>query len=1143
MCSFPHDALDGIVALRIQGSRRVAVSGKQIGIGIVLSMLIGAVALIMIPWFLNPAYLKSLALQQIQQTFGPHVMVGETRLTLFPHPSLFIADIVVKERAESHAVFRAQSLRLELGIGQLLKRKLVVREFALDHPELEIHRDGTGEWRFLGQTQGDTPMAPVAKMLVIGKLIVTNGKMIVIDESPQDVVRGIMVEGLNYSSETSFTDGALSTELELSGLVRQNHKSASFAVHGQWAGAVKAEPEGTRFPDQVFERMNFVGTVRAQGVEVDHWAEFLPLEAPLGKFRDTLDIGTGIKWIQEGRRSQFRLTDVTLSSGDLTLTGNANVEGLEDGHLMMGISLRSSMIDLDLIRAYVPRVLIPEPLQGFWTQGNWGGTVEITEARVIGSSRADVQTSVAGTFRLAGGHFDLPGWGKAEQVSGTLVMEADRMQLNEGRGVYDTVPVEVTQGVVFLKDSGPWADIEIQGPVSAGKVLSVMKELPATRGAVRFMRDWKWVRGEGPLRLRFTGNVDGPEGIRFQQGEYHPQAVIVEIPGLPRQLTEVQGNILFGRENTVLENLHGLYGGYPVAVSGAIAYQQAPRFEGLKVTGVVEAQDLWALRESSSSPSAPPVQGPLGVSVTMSGSTAAPKIKGMLDAGNALMHVPSVFHKEPGQSGTLEWEGQIQANGKIRIDRMEFILLPIRIHGQGILQIGQTVAFDGRIDSGPIYAGLLPEGVTVLGEYLQSGILEIQLGIRGKGSDWRTWQSRGWLALTEGVVKARGVPHALTNLYVRLKIDRNRLDLKRAEFRIQDSEAVLSGIVDHWMGSPKVSLMMESPQFDVELVIPKKERSAIRDAIEWLAAHGTLDGSIHVKRPRYQNLNGESLSALIKIHDNLVSIDKVQMMVEGTGTLDGRFFIHVPEGKPGAMRASFQANDIPFDKLLTMVGDDRRSISGNLSVGGMIQGHGRNEGGVMSSLNGKLNVSVREGYVRRGTVLPRILSLLNLPNVLRGKEDFESQGFPFKKVSSTVTIENGQFSTKDLYLNSSIMKVTAAGSYDLPQDKMDLVAAVSPFGAYSDLLKKIPLFGRIFAGDRKGLATAMFSVLGPLGDPKVTYLPAESFKAGIGGLAQLAFDILKNTITMPYDLLSGSPEEPVPSDKEVDKPESLPATP
>ncbi|MGD9852150.1 MAG: AsmA-like C-terminal domain-containing protein [Nitrospirales bacterium] len=1103
----------------------MAVSGKKIGIGVGLVVLICAATLVIIPWFLNPAYLKSLVLQQIQDTFGPHVTVGDTTLTLFPHPYFSVADIVVKEAADSHAVFRAQSMSLELGVGQLLQKKIVVRNFFLDHPEIEVHRDATGDWRFLGRTHGDAPFAPLAKFLVMGKFIVHNGKVIVIDESPKDTVRGLVVEGVNCSTETSVVDGVVSAQLELSGLLRQNRKSAPFDLQGQLDGVLKQAQENGLPPEMIFGELHFVGPVHVRGLEVDHWAEFLSHGNELVSFPHTVDFGTEIKWIRKGGRSQFQLTDVSLDSSILTLTGNLNFEGLEDGHFMMGGAIRSPNVDLDLVRTYVPRMFIPEPLQTFWSQGSWGGKVEIAEARLIGSSRPDVQTSVAGTFHVRDGYFDLPGWGNAEQVSGTVVMEADRIQLNGGQGVYDSIPVQVTQGVVLLKDTGPWADIEIQGPVPVQKVLAVMKDLPATREAIRFMKDWTWRQGEGPLRLRFAGNVDGPDGIRFQQGEYHPQAVLIEIPGVPQPVTQVQGKILFGRENTVLDNVHGVYGAYPFAITGAIVYNQAPRFDGLKLSGVVEGRDVWAFGQPFASEKDLPIRGPLGVSLTVSGLTVEPKFKGTIEAGNALIHIPSVFRKESGQGGTLELEGQVQGNGKVRIDRMEFILLPIRIQGRGILRVGSTVSFDGRIDSGPIYAGLLPEGVSVLGEYLQSGILEIQLGIRGRGRDWTTWQTRGWVALTEGTLKARGVPHTLTNVYVRLKIDRGRLDLKRAEFHIKDSEAVLTGIVDQWMGSPKVSLMMESPKFDVDLLIPKKERSVVRDAIEWLAAHGTLDGSIHVARPRYHNLTGEKLSASIKIHDNLVSVDKVQMMVEDIGTLDGRFFIHLPSGKPSAIRASFQAKDIPFDKLLILVGDEQRSISGNLSVRGMVQGHGRHAGGVIPSLNGNLEVTLRQGYVHRGTVLPRILSLLNLPNVLRGKEDFESKGFPFKKVTSTLNIENGVFSTKDFYLNSSIMKVTAAGSYNLERDQLDGVVAVSPFGSYSDLLKKIPLFGRLFAGDRKGIATAMFSMAGPLGDPKVTYLPAESFKTGVTGLAQLAFDILKNTITMPYDLLNGTPDE------------------
>ena len=101
------------------------------------------------------------------------------------------------------------------------------------------------------------------------------------------------------------------------------------------------------------------------------------------------------------------------------------------------------------------------------------------------------------------------------------------------------------------------------------------------------------------------------------------------------------------------------------------------------------------------------------------------------------------------------------------------------------------------------------------------------------------------------------------------------------------------------------------------------------------------------------------------------------------------------------------------------------------------------------------------------------------------------------------------------------MNATVAGTYDFKIDDLDGVVAVSPFGAYSDALKSIPLFGTIFSGDRKGLATALFSLKGPMNSPQVVYLPNESLKAGLTGLAQLAFDVLKNTVLAPVRALSG----------------------
>ena len=118
------------------------------------------------------------------------------------------------------------------------------------------------------------------------------------------------------------------------------------------------------------------------------------------------------------------------------------------------------------------------------------------------------------------------------------------------------------------------------------------------------------------------------------------------------------------------------------------------------------------------------------------------------------------------------------------------------------------------------------------------------------------------------------------------------------------------------------------------------------------------------------------------------------------------------------------------------------------------------------------------------------------------------------------------------------MNATAAGTYDLGRDHLDGVAAVSPFGAYSDALKTIPLFGKIFSGDRVGITTAMFSMIGPLANPQIVYMPNESLKNGLKGLAQSAFDVLKNIVLMPVDGLNGPANDSASSLPETPRPHS-----
>ena len=1099
-------------------------SGKQMFWWGALAVLGLTIALIVLPWFLNPDYLKTLALQQIQRTFGSHVTVGRTSFALFPHPHFLVSDIVVKEQPESHAVFRAQSMSLDLGIGQLLMKKIVVREFVVESPEIELRRDSAGEWRFLSYASDDSPIGSVAKFLVLGKFVVTGGKIIVIDESPRDIVRGFVMEDVAFFSETSHGEPAISSTFELSGNIRQAHELAPFHIQGELEALWKAPVLSIGSEPVGFEQITFSGQVKADHVELSQLGEYLPNGKSLLNVPGTLAVESQVTWVQNAKTSRLSLSHINLSSSFIALDGSANFEVLEDGHHMMGFSMRSSNVDLAMIRRYLPGAWIPDELLPVWEKGEWGGALNIAEARVTGSTREDVGTSVTGTFRLTDGYVSIPDWPTTDHIQGTVVVEPDRIQLSEVHGIYDGIPVDVTEGVFLLKDSGPWGDVGIQGPVPAEKVLQVVTQLGAPSD-FGILESWKVAEGTGLLRLRFAGNLFDSPGLKFQYGEYQPEGLVIQIPGFPHPFAHGHGKITFSRESTVLEGIQGDVGAYPLALSGTITYQGASRFAPLTIHAGFEAEDL--LSASRTKTKAPGVQitGPLNASVTLTGPTRHPKIKGWIDGRDAFIDVPSLLQKHVGQDGRLEFDGQFHPGSRVHFERVELLMLPLRLRGQGTIRYRSDVTWEGRFDSGPVYLGLLPEGIRVLGDMIQSGILEVQLKGSGRGTDWTQWNTKGWVALTEGVVAIRGVTDPISNLFIRLKVDEDQLDLKRMEFRLKDSEAVITGFMKNWKTTPVVSVMLSAPQFDIDLLVPKAGRSAIRDGIEWLAAHGSLEGSVHIERPTYKTLSGKKLSAVLKIHDNLVSVDKVQTMVAEHGTLGGRFFIHLPQGRPAAMRASFQAKDLPFENVLSLFGDERRLITGNMNIRGMIQGHGRDDRGIVPTLKGSVQFSLGEGYIRKGTIFPRILALLNLPNVLRGKVDLEATGFPFDTVSSKVKVEDGVFSTKDFLIQSPIMKFSAAGMYDWKGDRLEGIAAVSPFGAYSDVLKDIPLFGRIFSGDRKGLTTAMFSVAGPLDEPRVEYLPMESLKTGLTGLAQLAFDVLKNTLTLPYDLLKGANED------------------
>jgi hypothetical protein len=207
--------------------------------------------------------------------------------------------------------------------------------------------------------------------------------------------------------------------------------------------------------------------------------------------------------------------------------------------------------------------------------------------------------------------------------------------------------------------------------------------------------------------------------------------------------------------------------------------------------------------------------------------------------------------------------------------------------------------------------------------------------------------------------------------------------------------------------------------------------------------------------------------------------------------------------------------DIPIENLLVPQSTAPSPLTGTASLVTSLHMNLGSQELIQRSLTGKGRAKLQKGLIHTGPVLSKILGILNVPSLLMGKINLLEEGLPYDQLEGTFSIENGLLSSQDLALKSPVLKLTAAGSYDIPTESLDGIVAVSPFGAYSNLFKDIPLFGSLMKGERKGLMTALFEVKGPRTKPEITYLPLESFTGGLKGLAQFAIDVLKNVVTLP----------------------------
>ena len=1114
----------------------------RVAVALIVILLIGGGAFLIFSTYLTgDDYVKDFFLQQLEQSIGRKIDVHRIKLVLFPRIRLELTQVAIHDRNSDDVLLSAKKLDLVLRFLPLLRKQVVGKRLLIEEPTLTLRRDRAGHWNLFDQvaqgkgTDPDT-VQTLSRIFHIREATLVNGKVAIIDDLRPEGTRSMTFESVEASLIVRAERGE--ADLRVSAGHTGDKGRSSIALTGLISTAQRPtlaidDSSGSPIIPQ------FDGTLEAFNLDLREAAGFFGPRPVPEQLRGVVSGHSHIRAVPGVAGYDVVLSDLSANLEQLHLTGQASLSGLLTTQPTFAVTIAAPPVLMSQLLKTVPTEWIHPQLPVVMKDREIDGIVEMVSATVTGSSVAGTQLSLTGEFRVKQGQA-LIGQSRvpAKDLSAVVSVEAGRLKISNLSGLYGTIHMSESKALVTFLETGPWLEMDVIGTMTAADLVQFLAKTVKSGQLSRALADSHDIEGDTAPTFRMVGLLNQPGGVTFAGGEITVKHVSLTNPLLPERLTALQGRFVLSDGGTIFDEVTGRVGDLDLQVSGGITGGSDSAFQDFLIRSKGDADHMAKLLPAHAIP-AGTFEGLVNGAVVLTGPTLSPHLRGEVVLTESKVTLPGLIEKPVGAQATVEFEGMIPQGSGVVLDRIELIVPPIRLPVKGKIHLGERFSIDAALSTGVLSLSRVPEWIAKGG--FEAGNIELSLDMKGKGLDWKAWKTTGWLALTNGLMNARGPEGPIQDLYLRVQFVKNDVEIKRLSFRLFDSDVALEATVRNLVAKPMITAKIESNQMDLDLLIPKNQRSPIRDFLESLAATSKVQATASIARGRYKHLKFGSLAARITIQDGVLDLDRVSGQ-SATGEVAGRIVVQLPLKQPAEAEISVRATGLLVEDMLKLAGEKGSGITGEARVTGTIRGHGKNPHGLYPTLDGKLNVLLENGRIFKSQerAVWKIISILNLPAVLQGKVDLEREGLPYNKVSATVLVQNGLFETENLVIDSPIVKITAAGNYDLPTDPVDMVWAVSPFGSYAQFLKTIPLFGRLFAGDRKGLATAMFSVKGSIEDPEVTYLPIKSFATGVTGLAQLAFDILKNTVMLPIDLMTPDGEKEAVKDT---VPELIPSAP
>ncbi len=1088
-------------------------NGRLALILLALAMLC-VVGLLALPWILNRPAMVAFLSAEFEQRTGFTVSVEAWHVRIFPSIGLELSQVQVHEPGSSTPWFVADRLGLALQWLPLWEGRIVGKDLIIDRPRLSLRRSTSGAWSFGGgqhvSSSGDST-APVAWLQAMRNVLVVDGLITVIDDSglTPRVPTHIMVSQGTLASEMM----SRHARLQISGEIPQDGNRAAFT----WVGSLTQNQEG--------DRLQAEGDLRTHHLNLRHLlSSWGSLDQVSDGFAGSAQLTAHLRYAPGTEGSDLIADEWRAELADMSMQGTGAVIGLGAEHPQFSLTMSAPPVTLARLLSQIPSAWIPVHLRTHMAEHGVEGVVTVQSMSLAGKLTSGSRPNVSGLVEVRNGRFTLgPQYPPIEGLSGTIAYDAVQMRMTSLRAQWGPVRLRGDDLLMTQWRTDPHIDVKIAGVASVTGLIEAarrVEEYPLLRDILAQVEQ---AAGEIEMVAHVMGQPAGGTPLALVDVDFTLQHGGFRSALLPVPLQQARARINVKPTVVLLEHLDGQLGPARFRAHGAVTLAGGKAYSDVTVQMSADASEVRALfAEHTDADFRPEMEGTIHMLAALTGPVGAARLKGRVDLREAALRMPNRFTKPLQAPASIEFDSRLSDGTRLVIRHLDVHVPPITIAGEGSIELSGDMAFSAHVSSGAVALSRLPNGV-VFGP-LRAGVLDARVDMEGQVKDRTSWRTSGQVKLDRGTITTEDLEEPIRDTFVTLRFDQDRIQIPRMTFHVGASDLRITGSIAHWADSPKARLMVESSQLDVASFRPSQKKSphSGRDRPVGKAwwSDVTLDAFVFADHVYYKKFLVTDLSSRIVWDHGLLTVERISGDTND-GHVAGQVKVRADGRRIEQARSTFRASGIPVERLLGLV-SEKPVLSGWLTTSGRLQAQFDRTGPALGAVASRqpVQILVEDGRIYHVPVVSTLLSVMNLPALLQGQVDLEKDGLPLDRLKLVFSISNGVIHTKEFLLDSPVLKISGTGRYDFLADEFDMVLATSPLGSYSAMLKRIPLFGQLLAGDRQGFDTAVFELKGPADRPALRYLPTESLMTGVKGTAQLAFDILVNAITLPQKAYS-----------------------